>query len=1095
MITRKKTNLTKRLALVLISFLLLAFSLLPITLAWFSAGYEGHNFEGEALLGYFESGDGSEETPYIIANAKHFYNLAWLQNIGAFENRTPHFKIVPEEGNTLNMAGTLMGTKNEAGAIPPIGTVDQPFVGTLDGNGVVIQNLWVSTDETDWYERPIGYTQFPSGSGIGLFGNVGFGANISNFFLENVEITATVDGDLGIIAGYVDGDISKIGVKNAKISFKDEKPCLISSDYSLVGFKEENVVWDDLPLEGEGEGGSGEGGSGEGGSGEGDGSGSSPIPGDDATWGGSVDMMDLNKRLSYIIGAADDVAKNDYSTYNYNHLNFVGIGSGRSTPYKTSGKVIYFSKDTLLPLNIDKDAMLFTDEKDGNNGSKTTEAYKSASQKETVSHTNTGYLVGGGSGTSSSAIRLRAYTITYGSYNGIYKSLGTAKVTNGTFDGANFEMLTVTPNGNTYVIQDPYNEKASTYLDLHYTPKSYDDPALGFTQYYKLAGETDVGVRSALVNTLQGEELFHGIHFMPHIDVQNLNTTTFDAQIFKKNTLTTLKNYEAIDGALNFTVSSAGTITAIAATNFMSSGTHSLFYLYQIERDPSSNAISTVTEIKTIHKNNNVQTGETLYAYNLVNADPLKYTLVYDSSTMNQLTEPGAAYYFEIPVNAGDYAIGCKSGDKAGAYLMYLDIGANGNAENEDSGEGGSGEGGGDDGGNELCIIPYVDGEAGKFSALNENNPTQEVSGAKQGYAYYVNAISYNNPNPQPESNKVYKYSGGTIAFGNNSPRYIMTQGQMTGPIDAETEIANDTKVIDPDFMKIFKDVNEETGQTESRPVKGLAMSSIPDFSNETIDKYGYPSNSIWFQPMATGECVIAFARTNNKADYENMSLYRYKRIGNYVDLSTLQEITFSYPKNNGPENKGTAYFALNLEKADLEYEYVIGRSTLDENNTSASASFIFLKMAGTNIIGGEGEGGEGGGEGGSGGEMIVIRHLNDIDFVESTSVNLEELEMHRSVLEIEGTQTGSGALYFNVLTYGNILYADESNTITLTQKVQTDVQATPTEYNAQTFPERTKTPPQAVLWNTETIKKRSLPPPRQRAFSLCFFILHDAPQ
>ena len=39
-----------------------------------------------------------------------------------------------------------------------------------------------------------------------------------------------------------------------------------------------------------------------------------------------------------------------------------------------------------------------------------------------------------------------------------------------------------------------------------------------------------------------------------------------------------------------------------------------------------------------------------------------------------------AVYYFEIPVNVGEYALGSAStGD--GAYLMYLDIGANGDSD------------------------------------------------------------------------------------------------------------------------------------------------------------------------------------------------------------------------------------------------------------------------------------------------------------------------------------------------------------------------------------------------------------------------------
>ncbi len=637
--------LKKRLAVLLFSFFLLAFSLLPVTLAWFTASEEGHNFEGDALLGYFESGDGSQEKPYIIATPKHFYNLAWLQNIGAFEGRTPYLKIVPKDGNVLNMADALMGTKERTGAIPPIGTKDNPFIGILDGNGAVIQNLWVSTDERDWYERPQSYTEFPADSGVGLFGNVGFGANISNFFLENVEVTTTVDGDIGILAGYVDGDINTVGIKNAKLSFKDDQSCQVSSDFSLIGAISENVVWQDFPL---GDGGSGD-------------------------------------------------------------------------------------------------------------------------------------------------------------------------------------------------------------------------------------------------------------------------------------------------------------------------------------------------------------------------------------------------------------------------------------------GEGGSGDG--DEGGNELIIVPYVDQDK-----VNHEGYTMEdvvmVTGSKEGHAYYVKSVSSTLPNPQPDEDKVYKYTGSVSFSSTSTPRYYMEKGSISGPYDIGDEHEdNPPGDLDPDFIKIFQDENGT-----DRSTMGFSISSVPDFSNDAIDAYGYPANGIWFDPIAAGQGVIAFARTNNSANYENMSLYRYKRNNGYID--TVEEIIFSYPKKNGPANKGTAYFEFTLTTEDLDYEYVIGRSSVDAGGNASSASFIFLKLPGADITGGEGDGG-GSGDGGT----IQLRYLNDIDFVANTAVSLAELEMHKSVLELEGTQAGSGALYYNVQTYGTVLYADESSTLTLTQKVpQSEAQAsqiTFSEGSFPSFPVRLTDTAQAALWNMNEIIKRSLSPPRQRAFSL----------
>ena len=43
-----------------------------------------------------------------------------------------------------------------------------------------------------------------------------------------------------------------------------------------------------------------------------------------------------------------------------------------------------------------------------------------------------------------------------------------------------------------------------------------------------------------------------------------------------------------------------------------------------------------------------------------------------------------AIYYFEIPVNEGEYALHGVSGHDAGGYLMYLDIGASGSQDQHD---------------------------------------------------------------------------------------------------------------------------------------------------------------------------------------------------------------------------------------------------------------------------------------------------------------------------------------------------------------------------------------------------------------------------
>ena len=240
-----KRTAKKGLTLLLI-FSTLLLALLSFSTAWLYSGETDHSFNGHVILGYFDPSSGtgeSADSPYVISSAKHLYNLSWLQNVGAFTKKT-YFELKGD----VDMAGCLSGIGVTSGAIPPIGTADHPFIGEFNGNGAIIQNLWISTDESDWYEKPASYEQYQVGSDVGLFGYIGEGANVSNFYLENVEVTNTVtNANLGIIAGYVDGNVSNIGVKNAKFSFKNSSPLSVSSEYSLIGYVTENVVWEDLP--------------------------------------------------------------------------------------------------------------------------------------------------------------------------------------------------------------------------------------------------------------------------------------------------------------------------------------------------------------------------------------------------------------------------------------------------------------------------------------------------------------------------------------------------------------------------------------------------------------------------------------------------------------------------------------------------------------------------------------------------------------------------------------------------------------------------------------------------------------------------------
>lgn len=228
-------------ALILIA---ITVSLVAASFAWFASLNHVSNdqeFTAETIAGYFADGDGSQGDPYIINNPRHLYNLAWLQDRGAITKYT-YFKL----GADIDMAGMLGGEDGApAGAIPPIGTKDNPFVGHFDGQGHVISNLWVSTNPDHWKEKPQGMNEYIS-THVGLFGAVGKdaagnGAIIENFVLDRVEITCDIDATVGIICGYVGAMVNDIGVYNGHITVANGATC--KSNYSILGEKGEGITW------------------------------------------------------------------------------------------------------------------------------------------------------------------------------------------------------------------------------------------------------------------------------------------------------------------------------------------------------------------------------------------------------------------------------------------------------------------------------------------------------------------------------------------------------------------------------------------------------------------------------------------------------------------------------------------------------------------------------------------------------------------------------------------------------------------------------------------------------------------------------------
>lgn len=686
--------------LILILAVVLAVTVSSVTFAWLvkSNTVIFPTEFGSAQAAYFGGGTGTAADPYLISDPIHLYNLAWLQYLGYFNMRPDFNNGLPQSHFKLTENIDMSKAKT---ALPPIGTAEYPFIGKFDGNGKIISNLTVSNSKEDFKQYPtkavfsdnILHNAVSDGdiSIVGLFGVVGnyngYIANqysqytvdtkimsVSDFYADTLTVKSTTSQTLvGLIAGYVGCDVKNTGVYQCKFDIARNAVGLTGYDftvskYSIVGDYDNNTVsWKELDAIG-------------------------GTPGTEATWGGSIDMRTLNRRLTYMVakvGVTETIGTTKAEDANW------GINISRNSNAEfywnvndNSYQYLYLNEGTILPLNVDKTAMgldVATEievDKAGGNGKFHINEYYQTNDQEKVGDKNTGYIVSKGSG-SGSYIRPRIQPLASSNDGGIYKSLGYSITQSGiSYDETHqkkMEMLTISFDGQggyyTYRIKDHVNAENTGTAFPNVTQKTYFD--LGFTGYKNVRDEFD--------KTMENAYMVHGFHFYNKLSAANATAYTTvkkTVQLYKTDRLETLNNYPLIEGGINFTVSDAGSIKAVLGTFYGGSGSagNSMFDLYKVVREEAATGgylIKSFTRISKIYKDSNGT-----IVYNPDNTEGLTLVFDFDAVTKSDILQKNAAYYFEIPVTAGDYVIGSDAGSSASnAYLMYLDIGANGSDE------------------------------------------------------------------------------------------------------------------------------------------------------------------------------------------------------------------------------------------------------------------------------------------------------------------------------------------------------------------------------------------------------------------------------
>lgn len=247
-------------------------------------------------------------------------------------------------------------------------------------------------------------------------------------------------------------------------------------------------------------------------------------------------------------------------------------------------------------------------------------------------------------------------------------------------DGSTLEILTRNKSSGTFVrIKDKFNENNTSVNSAisGYGTKTVAE--LGLKKYTSIDNS---GSREKFNEIIKNTDRAYGIHFMnAQIDIKNIYTA--DKAVINGETYT---DYEMTANSIDFKVAKKGYINFFAGTYY--SGNKNFFSLHHIFRN-ADNKITGIKEIAEIYTRPGSASYVYLYSdgsYSENDIDQNTLTLEFDCEWItNPVMTNNAVYYFEIPVNGGEYALGSAStGD--GAYLMYLDIGASatGGSEGKD---------------------------------------------------------------------------------------------------------------------------------------------------------------------------------------------------------------------------------------------------------------------------------------------------------------------------------------------------------------------------------------------------------------------------
>lgn len=768
----KKYVNTRVLLLFCLCALLLAGA--AVTYAWYrpiKLNFAPAKVDGSIRASYFQSGDGSQAQPFEIAKPEQFYNLAWLQYLGKF-NEADENRAIPTTYFYLSADIDMTGY-----VLPPVGTEKYPFVGNFDGKGRTVTGLEIAAP-TDLpiegeYEKP---------QIVGAFGVVGTmgdtkdsitidGENytyssaaneVKNVTFKGLTVeTQTTNALIGLAAGYVNGTLTNVGIQldntlmsNLVIKLNTSPLNAISanlSDHSLVGYTKDvetdtsNTVKHYQPTAAQTENLSVK----ENAGAEGADRGALNVQslysrvgdayqGDNPCLysGGALGSATLYKK-TYSVGSINNIYYSLYGTSHHNNAiynptwerdtNSTKPVSGKNyTIYAyLSGAFKYLTVrngDIALAGNVNNACVFFLgtaqDGKfsistmiNGVNYYLTTADDKVVISRESdenwsfADNSDRPGLINGERyltvdfdsdtctmGGSSQALRYRENTTKDTSGNvptylplevtgGAVPETNTGYIVGGTSAGE--KSGTQYNTGDTTVNEYPYSYIKTAFEKLM---NGTETDAIAFPQgsVDQAAGSKYQAAKASFVKTIKPDEnsdptTVHAIRFIggvvdKYVEAENVS-------ILGQHYAT----YQFPESCVDFHVNSKGYASFFAAG--LTSGNKSFFALYQIDRNAGEGTINAVRRIKKIYSYEGeylylTDAGNTYYgATQNYDGCPAGAVEVFDSSNLsdqkssywdNNTQGISKFYYFEVPLNAGEYALGAVAN---GAALLYLEVG------------------------------------------------------------------------------------------------------------------------------------------------------------------------------------------------------------------------------------------------------------------------------------------------------------------------------------------------------------------------------------------------------------------------------------